>query len=97
CVRRRLRRSWGPRCSVSTRSERTPRPRLAYAASSALASGISKEWQTLAEVRFIQATRIYSGNDTPAVDALDLDIHDGEFMVLVGPPGSGKTTGLRGR
>jgi multiple sugar transport system ATP-binding protein len=49
----------------------------------------------LAEVRFIQATRIYSGNDTPAVDALDLDIHDGEFMVLVGPSGSGKTTALR--
>jgi multiple sugar transport system ATP-binding protein len=31
----------------------------------------------------------------PAVDALDLDVHDGEFMVLVGPSGSGKTTALR--
>src|SRR5262249_60739936 len=30
-----------------------------------------------------------------AVDALDLDIQDGEFMVLVGPSGSGKTTALR--
>jgi multiple sugar transport system ATP-binding protein len=49
----------------------------------------------LAEVRFVQATRIYPGNDAPAVDALDLHIQDGEFMVLVGPSGSGKTTALR--
>src|SRR5262249_19283107 len=49
----------------------------------------------MAEVYFRQATRIYSGNDAPAVDALDLDIADGEFMVLVGPSGSGKTTALR--
>jgi multiple sugar transport system ATP-binding protein len=49
----------------------------------------------LAEVRYVQATRVYPGNDTPAVYALDLDIADGEFMVLVGPSGSGKTTALR--
>jgi multiple sugar transport system ATP-binding protein len=49
----------------------------------------------LAEVRYVQATRVYPGNDTPAVQALDLDIADGEFMVLVGPSGSGKTTALR--
>jgi multiple sugar transport system ATP-binding protein len=49
----------------------------------------------LAEVRFVAATRVYPGNDAPAVDALDLDIADGEFMVLVGPSGSGKTTALR--
>jgi multiple sugar transport system ATP-binding protein len=49
----------------------------------------------LAEVRYVEATRIYPGNDTPAVDALSLDIADGEFMVLVGPSGSGKTTALR--
>ena len=30
-----------------------------------------------------------------AVDRLDLDIVDGEFMVLVGPSGCGKTTALR--
>jgi multiple sugar transport system ATP-binding protein len=49
----------------------------------------------LAEVRYVAATRVYSGNDKAAVDGLDLDIADGEFMVLVGPSGSGKTTALR--
>src|SRR5206468_1844619 len=44
---------------------------------------------------FEQATRVYPGADTPAVDALDLHVEDGEFMVLVGPSGSGKTTALR--
>ena len=49
----------------------------------------------MADVRYIQATRIYPGTEQPAVDALDLHIQDGEFMVLVGPSGSGKTTALR--
>jgi multiple sugar transport system ATP-binding protein len=49
----------------------------------------------MAEVSFERATRTYPGGDIPAVDALDLDIADGEFMVLVGPSGSGKTTALR--
>jgi multiple sugar transport system ATP-binding protein len=49
----------------------------------------------LADVRFVEATRIYPGTDAPAADALDLQIEDGEFMVLVGPSGSGKTTALR--
>ena len=49
----------------------------------------------MAEVRYESATRIYPGTDSPAVDALDLKIADGEFMVLVGPSGSGKTTALR--
>jgi multiple sugar transport system ATP-binding protein len=33
--------------------------------------------------------------DTTAVEDLDLEIQDGEFMVLVGPSGCGKTTALR--
>ena len=49
----------------------------------------------MADVRFVHATRIYPGTDTPAVDALDLHIADGELVVLVGPSGSGKTTALR--
>ncbi|GAB2638085.1 diacetylchitobiose ABC transporter ATP-binding protein MsiK [Kribbella swartbergensis] len=49
----------------------------------------------MATVSFKGAGRIYPGTDTPAVDKLDLDIQDGEFMVLVGPSGSGKSTALR--
>jgi multiple sugar transport system ATP-binding protein len=49
----------------------------------------------MASVRYDQATRIYTGTDAPAVDALNLEIEDGEFLVLVGPSGSGKTTALR--
>ena len=33
--------------------------------------------------------------DRPAVDALDLTVHAGEFYALVGPNGAGKTTTLR--
>ncbi len=49
----------------------------------------------MAEVEYRQATRIYPGTSAAAVSSLDLDIHDGEFMVLVGPSGSGKSTALR--
>jgi multiple sugar transport system ATP-binding protein len=49
----------------------------------------------MAEVRYEKATCIYPGAEQPAVDALDLDIADGEFVVMVGPSGSGKTTALR--
>src|ERR671929_2394077 len=49
----------------------------------------------MADVRYVSATKLYPGSDVPAVDALDLDVEDGEFMVLVGPSGSGKTTALR--
>jgi multiple sugar transport system ATP-binding protein len=49
----------------------------------------------MADVRFVQATRMYPGTPAPAVDALDLHVQDGEFVVLVGPSGSGKTTALR--
>jgi multiple sugar transport system ATP-binding protein len=49
----------------------------------------------MATVRYVSATRVYAKDAPPAVDALDLDIEDGEFMVLVGPSGSGKTTALR--
>jgi len=49
----------------------------------------------VANVKYVSATRVFGKDATPAVDALDLDIKDGEFMVLVGPSGSGKTTALR--
>ena len=49
----------------------------------------------MATVSFKGATRVYPGSETPAVDKLDLEIEDGEFMVLVGPSGCGKSTSLR--
>ena len=49
----------------------------------------------MATVTFDHATRIYPGNDRPSVDALNLEIADGEFLVLVGPSGCGKSTSLR--
>ncbi|AMB59296.1 ABC transporter ATP-binding protein [Microterricola viridarii] len=49
----------------------------------------------MASVTFDKATRIYPGGTRPAVDALDLQVADGEFLVLVGPSGCGKSTSLR--
>jgi len=49
----------------------------------------------MANVKYVSASRVYAKDAPPAVNALDLDIADGEFMVLVGPSGSGKTTALR--
>jgi multiple sugar transport system ATP-binding protein len=49
----------------------------------------------MATVSFRGVTRVYPGTDIAAVDKLDLEIEDGEFMVLVGPSGSGKSTALR--
>ena len=49
----------------------------------------------MASITFDRATRRYPGATHPAVDALSLDIADGEFLVLVGPSGCGKSTSLR--
>jgi multiple sugar transport system ATP-binding protein len=49
----------------------------------------------MAAVTYDHASRIYPGSERPAVDALDLEIEDGEFLVLVGPSGCGKSTSLR--
>ncbi|TIC81730.1 sn-glycerol-3-phosphate ABC transporter ATP-binding protein UgpC [Nocardioides sp. GY 10127] len=49
----------------------------------------------MASVRFEKAQRWYPGADSPAVPGIDLEINDGEFMVLVGPSGCGKSTTLR--
>jgi multiple sugar transport system ATP-binding protein len=49
----------------------------------------------MATVRFEEAQRWYPGADKPAVPGIDLEIRDGEFMVLVGPSGCGKSTTLR--
>ncbi|WP_406268047.1 sn-glycerol-3-phosphate ABC transporter ATP-binding protein UgpC [Nocardia sp. NBC_00881] len=49
----------------------------------------------MATVTFDRATRLYPGATKPSVDQLDLEIEDGEFLVLVGPSGCGKSTSLR--
>jgi multiple sugar transport system ATP-binding protein len=49
----------------------------------------------MATVTYDHATRLYPGGTRAAVDALNLEIADGEFLVLVGPSGCGKSTSLR--
>ncbi len=49
----------------------------------------------MASVSYVEATRLYPGTPDPAVNELNLDIEDGELLVLVGPSGSGKSTALR--
>jgi multiple sugar transport system ATP-binding protein len=49
----------------------------------------------MATVTFDKASRVYPGSTTPAVDQIDLQVADGEFLVLVGPSGCGKSTTLR--
>src|SRR3978361_429241 len=49
----------------------------------------------MATVTFEKAPRWDPGMDKPAVPGIDLEIKDGEFMVLVGPSGCGKSTTLR--
>jgi multiple sugar transport system ATP-binding protein len=47
----------------------------------------------VAEVRFEEIHKTFG--KVAAVDGVDLEVHDGEFVVLLGPSGCGKTTLLR--
>jgi multiple sugar transport system ATP-binding protein len=47
----------------------------------------------MASVTYDRVTKAF--DDAVAVDGLELDIADGEFLVLVGPSGCGKSTALR--
>jgi multiple sugar transport system ATP-binding protein len=48
----------------------------------------------MAEIEFDDITKRY-GDGYEAVKHFDLDVHDGELMILVGPSGCGKSTALR--
>jgi multiple sugar transport system ATP-binding protein len=48
----------------------------------------------VAEIELKDVTKRY-GDGTEAVKQMNLDIADGEFMILVGPSGCGKSTALR--
>ncbi|MBL1073207.1 sn-glycerol-3-phosphate ABC transporter ATP-binding protein UgpC [Nocardia sp. 2] len=49
----------------------------------------------MATVQFDGVSLTYPGAPAPAVEDLNLEIADGEFLVLVGPSGCGKSTSLR--
>ena len=49
----------------------------------------------MASVTCENVSRIFSKDAKPAVNQLNLEIADGEFLVLVGPSGCGKSTSLR--
>ncbi|MGY1603474.1 ABC transporter ATP-binding protein [Geodermatophilus sp. SYSU D00815] len=49
----------------------------------------------MAAITYDHTTIQYPGAERPSVNALNLDIADGEFLVLVGPSGCGKSTSLR--
>jgi multiple sugar transport system ATP-binding protein len=49
----------------------------------------------MAEIVLDHVSKVYPSADSSAVTDLNIDIGDGEFIVLVGPSGCGKTTALR--
>ncbi|MGV8988520.1 MAG: ABC transporter ATP-binding protein [Cypionkella sp.] len=49
----------------------------------------------MASVTLDEVTKSYGNGAISAVKGLDLEIEDGEFLVLVGPSGCGKSTALR--
>ena len=48
----------------------------------------------MAAITLSELTKVYA-TGVKALDSLDLEVADGEFVVLVGPSGCGKTTALR--
>jgi multiple sugar transport system ATP-binding protein len=49
----------------------------------------------MARVIFENVTKLYGGNAAPAVNDLNMEVMDREFLVLVGPSGCGKSTAMR--
>ncbi|ANE04652.1 ABC transporter ATP-binding protein [Corynebacterium crudilactis] len=49
----------------------------------------------MASITYENVSLIYPGAKKPSVNQINLEIEDGEFLVLVGPSGCGKSTTLR--
>ncbi|MGC4190079.1 MAG: sn-glycerol-3-phosphate ABC transporter ATP-binding protein UgpC [Thermomicrobiales bacterium] len=49
----------------------------------------------MARIIFDNVSKVYSGNQAPSVQNLNLEIEDEEFLVVVGPSGCGKSTAMR--
>jgi sn-glycerol 3-phosphate transport system ATP-binding protein len=49
----------------------------------------------MATLSFKQVTKTYPGSNTPVITGIDMDVADGEFIVIVGPSGCGKSTLMR--
>jgi multiple sugar transport system ATP-binding protein len=69
-------------------------PASGVESSARLVSSCGAKGGGVAGVTFDQVSKVYP-DGTRAVSDVDLEIKDGEFMVLVGPSGCGKTTALR--
>jgi multiple sugar transport system ATP-binding protein len=74
---------------------RSPGRAALYNGSSGTFLPVKEGNEAMATVTFDNATRQYPGNPVPSVDKLNIEIADGEFLVLVGPSGCGKSTSLR--
>ena len=91
------------RVEVDGEAEPLSRPGIPSAATSRRSVGegqrvsdpAREKGSRMASVTFKDTTRIYPKSNRRAVDRLNLEIGDGEFLVLVGPSGCGKTTSLR--
>src|SRR5215211_3712071 len=46
-------------------------------------------------IRLENLSKVFPGQDEPAVDDLSMEIYEGEIVVLVGPSGCGKTTTMK--
>jgi len=50
------------------------------------------EREAIVQVRNLRKVFKHGGTDVVALDDIDLDVHEGEFLSLMGPSGSGKST-----